>query len=77
MSSSSKTRSADAIADCMTAYLVEKSRIGMKKRCMYSMNATSVPKAIAPARMWPDAYQTMSATEMLASASTIENSAAS
>ena len=48
VSSSWKTRSADAIADCMTAYLVLNSRIGMKKRWMYSMKATSVPNAIAP-----------------------------
>ena len=48
-SSNSKMRSDDDMADCMTAYLVEKSRIGTKKRCMYSMKATSVPKARAPA----------------------------
>jgi hypothetical protein len=45
-------RSADDIADCITAYLVEKSRSGTKKRCMYSMNATSVPNANAPATIW-------------------------
>jgi hypothetical protein len=77
VSSSWKTRSAEAIADCMTAYLVENSRIGMKKRWMYSRKATSVPNAITPARMSPAAYHTMIAPEMLASASTIEKSAAS
>jgi hypothetical protein len=35
----------------MTAYLVLNSRIGMKKRWMYSRNATSVPNAMTPARM--------------------------
>ena len=60
VSSSSKTRSADDMADCITAYFVEKSRIGTKNFCMYSMKATSVPNASAPARIWPPPYQTMS-----------------
>jgi hypothetical protein len=87
ISSSSNTRSQAVIADCMTAYLVEKSRIGMKNLFMYSMKATSVPKPIAPETVadaesgsstikWAP-YQRMSAIVMLLMPSTIEKSAAS
>src|SRR5690349_1005311 len=86
-SSRPKTFSQAAMADCSTAYFVEKSRTGTKKRLMYSMNATSVPKPTAPAtddvaetgspttRCAP--YQRIAAVEIALTHSTIENSDAS
>src|ERR1700693_2882554 len=76
-SSNSKMRSDDDMADCMTAYLVEKSRIGTKKRCMYSMKDTNVPKARAPAMISPPPYQMMTPSVIELTASTIENKVAS
>jgi hypothetical protein len=76
VSRSWNTRSAAVIADWRTAYFCEKSRIGMKNFCTYSMNATSVPKAIAPRRISPELAQTTRPIEIELTASTIENSAA-
>ena len=56
------TRSALAIADCITVYLDDRSRMGMKNLSMYSMKATRVPKVISPWTMRPPAYQTIPAT---------------
>ena len=48
LSSSSKIRSAAAIACCRMVYFSDRSRIGMKKRCVYWMNATNTPNVVTP-----------------------------
>ena len=57
VSSRPKTRSAETMADCITEYFAPRSRMGRKKRPVYSMNATSPPNVRAPARICPPPYQ--------------------
>jgi hypothetical protein len=73
-------RSMAAIAPCITAYLADRSRIGMKNLLMYSRNATtrpSVATACTPApRSWT-AHHATSATASTPMASTSAYIAAS
>ena len=70
VSSRPKTRSDETMAACITVYLAPRSRMGRKKRLVYSMNATRPPKVSAPARTSPPPYQRSSATAAEPMAST-------
>ena len=77
MSSSVKTRSAAAIACCITVYLVDRSRMGVKNLPRYSMNATTVPTVSVPATVRLPPCHRRLAIAIAPIASTIEYSAAS
>ena len=62
VSSSSNTRSDDAIACCRVPYFSLRSEIGRKKRCVYWRNATSVPSVMPVHMTCRPPYQTMSDT---------------
>ncbi len=72
VSSSVKTRSAAAIACCMTVYLVDRSRMGAKNLLRYSMKATRTPKVSVPPAMRLPPCHSSPATAMAPTASTIE-----
>src|SRR5262249_47040447 len=69
-SSSSKMRSAEAIAACITVYFAPRSRMGRKKRVVYWMNATSVPNVSASAAIWRAPYHSSTASAAEPRAST-------
>src|ERR1039458_8992074 len=52
VSSSLKTRSPAAIADCRMLYFSLRCVIGRKKRCAYCMKATSTPSDITLCTTW-------------------------
>ena len=64
-------RSAETMAACMTVYLAPRSRIGRKKRPVYSRKATSPPKVSAPVTTCPPPYQSSRATAAEPRASTV------
>ena len=69
-------RSDEAIACCRMLYFSLRSEIGRKKRCVYWMNATSVPSVMPVHITWRPPYQTMSETAIApTSSSTGKNSA--
>jgi hypothetical protein len=73
-------RSIAAIAPCMTAYLADRSRIGMKNLLMYSRNATTRPRvtiASALTPRWATAHHATAATAITPIASTSAYIAAS
>ena len=64
-------RSDATTAACITAYLAPRSRMGRKKRCVYSRNATSPPKVSTPCTTSPPPYQSSRATADEPMASTV------
>ena len=55
-------RSADTMAACITVYLAPRSRIGRKKRLVYSRKATRPPNVSAPRHHLAAAVPQSSAT---------------
>ena len=63
-------RSAETVADCITVYFADASRMGRKKRWTYSMNATSTPKVRLPATISTPPHQRRAATATAPTSST-------